>query len=79
MISQGRLAWHWDAACKEHPEVNWFPEKGDGHRPAQRICDGCLVAPNCYKWAMEQGPGLEGIWAGTTPTQRRRLRAGRVA
>ncbi len=33
-----RPAWHADAACREHPEVDWFPERGDDQGPAKAVC-----------------------------------------
>ena len=64
--------WHADAACREHPEVNWFPERGEDVRPARRICGGCLVRDECRTWALSQDTWLVGIWAGTSQRDRRR-------
>ena len=72
-------AWHADAACKEHPEVTWFPGRGEHPGPAIAICRGCLVVGECLRWAIEAGPRLHGIWGGMTETQRRQFRAAEVA
>jgi WhiB family redox-sensing transcriptional regulator len=79
MIDEGRPAWHKDAACKgASPGVSWFPEAGEDHRPALRVCEACPVNQDCLAWALEQGPQLDGIWSGTTRSQRGRLRGGRA-
>lgn len=71
-------SWHRDAACKEAPEsVTWFP-KGTG-AAAKAICGACLCREACLAWALDQGPDLEGIWAGTTAKERRAIRAGQRA
>jgi Transcription factor WhiB len=69
-------AWHADAACREHPELNWFPESWEGPGRAQRICAQCLVQDECLQWALSQGKQLCGVWGGASQRQRnRRLRA----
>jgi WhiB family redox-sensing transcriptional regulator len=71
-----------DAACREHPEVNFFPERGESTEPARAVCDGCLVRPECFVYARENGEfGSKsyGVWAGLSAVQRRRARAARAA
>ena len=66
-----RPAWHADAACREAPaEVSWFIERGEDPRPAKAVCQRCLVADECRTWALDQGPELQGIWAGLTSRDR---------
>jgi WhiB family transcriptional regulator, redox-sensing transcriptional regulator len=58
-------AWMTQAACKNHPEVTWFPKRGGGRgAQAKRICAGCPVRYKCLRWALEWGPELQGIWGG---------------
>jgi WhiB family transcriptional regulator, redox-sensing transcriptional regulator len=40
---------------------------------AMRICAGCTVRQQCLDFAMRSGE-KDGIWGGTTPEERRRLR-----
>ncbi|MFB9207567.1 WhiB family transcriptional regulator [Nonomuraea spiralis] len=65
------------------------PHRGPSGGPAwhtvlaRRICQGCPVRVQCLTWAVETGEA-EGMWGGTTPDERRRIRAtretvGRVA
>lgn len=66
-------AWHRDAACVEHPEVSFFPDKGQSTAAALLVCAGCLVVDDCKAYAL--GTGQEaGVWGGTSPRARRALR-----
>jgi WhiB family redox-sensing transcriptional regulator len=40
---------------------------------ARKVCEDCWIKDSCLKYAM-QYPNLDGIWAGTTPHDRKRLR-----
>jgi hypothetical protein len=63
-------AWHRDAACREHPRWNWFPEKGIP-RQLVAVCERCLVRDECA----EAGAGEEfGIWGGLSAPERARRR-----
>jgi len=74
LLASGHPAWHRDASCKEHPELTWFPERGEDLTAAKAVCCGCLVVGECRSWALAQGPGLEGIWGGLSGQERRRRR-----
>jgi WhiB family redox-sensing transcriptional regulator len=63
-----RPAWHADAACKEHPEVDFFPGRGQDVRLAQLVCAGCLVRDECTAAGADE---LHGIWGGLSGKQRR--------
>ena len=65
--------WHGDAACKERPEITWFPGHGRPAGPAKAVCGTCLVAGECRAWALSQGVTLEGVWGGLSTRERRRL------
>ena len=72
------------ALCAEtDPEV-FFPEKGGNNAPAKRVCGRCEVRAECLEYALSwPGLPLDGIWGGTSFTQRRDLlrdrRNGRAA
>jgi len=70
----GRPAWMADAACRDHPELTWFPGQGVDARPAVLICGGCLVRQECLDYAVEQGPLCSGVWGGLSPRERRQVR-----
>lgn len=68
------LRWTNRAACRATDPDLFFPLTWDGpHQPAVRICSNCVVQPRCLEWALEAGEP-DGVWGGTTPAERRRLR-----
>lgn len=77
---------HWTelAACRApgtDPEL-FFPvsETGMASRQvalAKTVCARCPVTDQCLDWAVRTGEP-EGIWGGTTPSERRRLRRRRL-
>lgn len=69
--------WHLDAACREYPDLSWFPERGDPVTKLKAICARCLVAEECRTEAIND-PGLLGVWGGTTPKERRAIRAAAI-
>jgi WhiB family redox-sensing transcriptional regulator len=68
-----RPAWHADAACREHPEISYYPTVGNDTRPAKAICAGCLVRNECLATAIERNDG-HGISGGTSVKERKALR-----
>jgi WhiB family redox-sensing transcriptional regulator len=68
-------AW-WDAArCRGTDAALFFPPEEDGEdvRDATAICSGCPVARECLEWALDTDEQF-GVWGGTTPRERRRLK-----
>ncbi|MFJ9709476.1 WhiB family transcriptional regulator [Streptomyces sp. NPDC101234] len=68
-------SWREHAAClREDPDL-FFPIGNGGltlHQidEAKAVCGGCPVARQCLDWAVRTGQ-TEGIWGGTTETERR--------
>jgi WhiB family redox-sensing transcriptional regulator len=62
-----------DGLCLEHPEVEFFPERGQDSRPAKAVCAACLVRRECAAFALEHRI-QHGIWGGTSERERRGLR-----
>jgi WhiB family redox-sensing transcriptional regulator len=79
MVARGRPPWQKDALCQEHPDLHWFPVRGENPQSAKRLCAECLVFADCRRWSLEQGPELEGVWAGLDRRDRQALRMGRAA
>lgn len=73
-----RPAWHDDALCREYPDVSWFPARGTSTGPAKDVCGRCLVRAECLDAALESDEPPQGVWGGTAPEERRRLRVGRA-
>lgn len=66
--------WHADALCQEYPDVNFFPTRPRQAGRALAVCARCLVASECLEWALGEPSWLAGVWGGTTPADRRRMR-----
>lgn len=71
-----RPAWQRDAACTREPVATFFPTRGQSSAPARVVCARCPVLAECRAWALEQGPELQGVWAGLSEQQRRQVNAG---
>lgn len=69
-----RPEWMLDAACVEHTELNFIPDRGDDVRPLLAVCARCLVCAECLDYALAD-PSIVGVWGGTTGQARRRLRS----
>jgi WhiB family redox-sensing transcriptional regulator len=67
--------WQRDALCREHPELE-FVRTGRGDYPAamRRVCASCSVRAECLAVALADDR-LVGLWGGTSPTERHRIRA----
>lgn len=80
-VGLDRPPWHADALCREHPEVRFFPAKGEHGvvRAARLVCGRCLCRDECLAFALADS-SLVGVWGGTTARQRavmrREVRAG---
>jgi WhiB family redox-sensing transcriptional regulator len=73
-----RPDWHRRAACRGEDVAAFTVDVGrqydDGTR---RLCAGCQVRRECLKTALADD-SLQGMWAGTTPVERRQMRRGRA-
>ncbi len=69
-----RPEWQQDAACHEHPELSWFPERGVDLGPVVAVCERCLAREDCKAGALDQTEELVGIWGGLSQWQRVRLK-----
>lgn len=61
-------AWRRDAACAGTGLAGFF---GGSSTEARAMCP---VQADCLEYALAQGAELDGLWAGTTPRDRARLR-----
>jgi hypothetical protein len=46
-------------ACREHPELAWFPPQGVRPEAAKAVCRGCLVRAECLTFALGQPDDLD--------------------
>ena len=67
-----RPLWFADAACREHPQLEFVPEREGSTeaKAAKAVCQACLVRAECLSMAMRDG-SLVGVWGGLTTAQRR--------
>jgi hypothetical protein len=73
-------SWRDEAACLDHP-AEWFtgPHAPGDTRRAIDVCNTCPVKQPCLEAALDLEVSADlGIWGGTTPTTRRRLRRERA-
>jgi WhiB family redox-sensing transcriptional regulator len=75
----GRQAWLDQAACRDLDSERFFPEPGEQTKAAEAkaICSGCQVRDQCRDLAVNAAGGIDadhGIFGGTLPTERSRLR-----
>ena len=62
-------AWHDDALCREHPEVDMFPHTAGAAIRAKALCTGCLVRDVCLAFALDAGI-TEGVYGATSGKER---------
>ena len=80
------MDWRSKAACLDKDPELFFPPSDDDtsvivarHRIAVApLCGRCPVATECLRWALDSGQDY-GLWAATTPTDRRAIRRTRKA
>ncbi len=76
LLERLRPPWMRRGACRDHPELTWFPEHGALGNPAAAsiaICRECRVRTECLGYAVDR-PELRGIWGATSERGRERLR-----
>ncbi len=70
-IAGRRPSWWTDAACRGVGSAVFFLDRGGDTRPALALCAECPVTSECAA----AGAGEDfGVWAGTTPQQRKATR-----
>lgn len=72
--------WVNEALCRGMDTKLFFPERGVNYqqiRQIKKMCKVCPVRQECFELAMEQEHDHCGIFGGTTPLERRRIRSER--
>lgn len=77
------MDWRLSSACKEADPDIFFPTGASTPltkqiAQAKSICRDCPVSSECLQWALED-PLMDGIWGGTTHSERRAMRRRRAA
>lgn len=69
-----RPRWMLDALCREYPDVEFFPARGEPTAPAKAVCARCQVRAECLDYARSSGAlGGHGVWGGLSGRERQRL------
>lgn len=68
------------ARCAETDPDAFIPEQGTRIDAAKAICLRCEVRDECLAYALDHqlDDDEDGLWGGTTPRQRRKMRSGAV-
>lgn len=69
----GDAGWWPRAACSGADTERWFPSGEVIPADVADICGACPVRQDCLEYALADSE-LKGIWAGTSPKVRARLR-----
>ena len=69
-----QVEWMDDALCREIDAELFFPEPSRVPHDAKKACSLCPVRYPCLEYALTLD--VEGVWGGTTPADRRRMRRG---
>lgn len=71
--------WQTRGSCKDHPELNWFPVRGQNITKQRQVCAGCPVRIDCLAEALNIGAHNDfGVWGGTGEHERRDMRRARM-
>jgi len=64
------------ARCAETDPEAFFPDQGVRIRKIREICNRCEALDECLTYALdhELDDDSDGVWGGTSPEQRRRMR-----
>lgn len=72
MASSVDLSWMIRGNCVNDPRDIFFPERGGPTVAARKVCAECTVKTECLEYALVYEEF--GIWGGTSPDDRKRLR-----
>jgi WhiB family transcriptional regulator, redox-sensing transcriptional regulator len=78
LLRTSAAEWRSEAACRGLNPDLFFSARGDTSdvRKAKAVCAECPVREPCLEYALDASESV-GTWAGTTPRERQRMRAGR--
>lgn len=65
--------WMERGLCTQTDPDLFHPDLGGSSTPAKKVCLGCPVKDTCLDYALTNDERL-GVWGGTSPADRRRLR-----
>ncbi len=71
-------SWRAKAACRDLDTSLFFPDNDADAAPALEVCASCPVRRACLEFALTTRQH-DGVWGGTTETERKRIRRRRSA
>jgi len=72
------MTWRARAACRNLDTEIFFPDSEADAGPALSVCATCPVRNECLDWAIATRQH-DGVWGGTTESERKRIRRRRAA
>lgn len=72
IIKRAVSTWHTNAACGEHPDLDFIDPEPDQIERCRAVCAGCPVREKCLADALAAGEPW-GIWGGLDTDQRAAL------
>ena len=72
------MTWRAGAACRNLDTEIFFPDSEADAGPALSVCATCPVRNECLDWAIATRQH-DGVWGGTTESERKRIRRRRAA
>lgn len=68
--------WRHRARCRNIDTNEFFPEDGENAQHLKEFCQSCDVVAECLNFALKANL-TDGVFGGTSPRERREIRAGR--
>jgi WhiB family redox-sensing transcriptional regulator len=72
------VTWRARAACRDLDTSLFFPDSEADAEPALAVCASCPVREMCLEFALSTRQH-DGVWGGTTESDRKRIRRRRSA
>ena len=66
------LSWRFRGACRGHDPEIFYPASEEEAGPAKDVYGSCTVRQQCLEFALTNRE-REGVWAGATEKERRRI------
>lgn len=68
------IHWREDALCSQTDPEAFYPDRGPAPTLARNVCSRCPVKNPCLLYAITNNE-THGVWGGTTPNERQKMRA----
>ena len=80
LLERARPQWHREAACRQHPDVDFHSKSKAMRARAFTVCGTCSVRDQCLSWSIDEVEDFtDAVLAGTNGSARRRIARNRVS